>query len=178
MSPAAFADTYQERPTAEICVGLRTIAESDLATARSQAARWATQLHPDVSPEEGELFGPWIESYNDALLRWIIARGTCDPNNVDQPPEVWNVAPEDQVREALTADGVRYLIDEWEKMRIGVDPTVQEASEDVVLRDLPNLLPYAHRLSAGRRGRAMRLMAFVLGELRSVAPGDDAAQTP
>jgi hypothetical protein len=175
--PSAFADTYYDRPTDPICVGLRTIADGDVNAARSQAQKWADKSHPNATLEDPERFSIWIECYNDALLRWMVARGTCDPNDVTQSPECWNVAPEDQVREALTSDGVLLVYDEWERMRVSVDPTKRDAGDGEILEGLPKLLPFAKDLPSLRRGRLRRLLAFVLDELASVA-SDEALIAP
>lgn len=140
-----------------------------MTTARSQAIRFAQKAHPASAVGDPKSMGPWIEAYNDALMRWVIARGTCDPNDITQSPSVWAAAPEDQVRLALTTDGVGAIFDAWEKMRIETDPTSNGAGIDECLEALPRLLPHLNHLPSARRSRVARLLRFVISELEAAA---------
>ena len=167
---SAFADTWEDKPKTTICVGLRTIATQDLRTARAQAAEMANRCHPDVAPEDGDKFGAWIEAYNDMLMAWIVARGTCDPNDVNMPVEVWAAGPEDLVPLTLTKGGKQLLFDRWEMMTIAVDPTGRMASDDELTTGLPLLMQHTDKLAKNKAARLRRLAAFILDELAKVAP--------
>lgn len=163
-----FAQTWDDRPTEPICIGFRTIANRDISVARSKAAEWANNVHPDVTPDDGEKFSVWIEEYNDALMRHVIALGTCDANDIRESPEWWSAMPEEQVRVYLSPDGVKLLYDLWERMRVSVDPTLPCATDEDIRGRLIELLPLAKHLGHGREHRARRLLAFVLDELEAV----------
>jgi hypothetical protein len=169
--PAAFADTWQERPDTDVCMGLRFVADEDLEDARVEAFKRASRLFPNhrANAEATEL---WSVSFQDALIRWIVARGTCDPNDVQRPWSVWGAAPEDIVQQALTDMGAQRIFDAWEQMRIAADIGLPEATDDD-LALLPLLLARLPTLAAIARPRALRvrrLLRFVLEELESVPP--------
>lgn len=171
----AFADTWNEKPKTEVCMGLRLIAEKDLQIARSQAAELASTLHkPSEAKALEHIFQLWSDAYHDALIRWIVARGTCDPNDVGKDWEGWAAAPEDLTREALTADGAGMIFDRWERMRIATNPGI------LPLRDaeLPDLIAALSTfatsgkltaLSGGRGTRLRRLLRFVFEEVTKEA---------
>lgn len=172
----AFASTWDDRPLEEVCMGLRLLADADLEDARVEAFKRASELIPDHddNAEKTEL---WIASFQDALMHWIIARGTCDVNDVAKSWEGWEAAPEDMVPTSLTDRGAQHIFDAWERMRIGVDIGTPEASaEDLAL--LPALIERLPRLEAASRTRACRvrrLMRFALEELESMGPDPNPA---
>src|SRR5262249_18315068 len=79
--PAAWSNTWPDRAEEEGCLGLRFVPDAELEDARVEAFRRAERLFPKhrESAEERALF---VVSFQDALMRWVIARGTCDPNDV------------------------------------------------------------------------------------------------
>lgn len=165
--PEAWASSWEDRPEEDVCLGLRFVADADLEDARVEAYRRADRLFPDheKSPEATELF---VASFQDGLLRWVIARGTCDPNNVAKTWEGWEAAPEDiAVEVALTDVGAQYIFDAWERMRIQANiglPTATDA--DLLL--LPVLLARLPLVAARSKTQALRLrrlLRFVLEEL-------------
>ena len=165
-----YADTWYDRPKWSydpVLVGLRTIADADVQTARSQAAIYALQLHPRAREDEAER-GFWSDAFNDALMRWVVARGTCDPNDVRDGCELWREAPEDMVREALRPEGVGFIYDAWERMRIASDPTQRVAGLDELVMAAGTLEENYPALLARdpvRAARVRKLLAFVFDEL-------------
>ncbi len=166
----AFANTWVDRPEEDVCIGLRFVADADLEDARVEAYRRATGFFPNHERDQAttDLF---VASFQDALVRWVIARGTCDPNDVHKPWEPWSAAPEDiVVEQALTDVGAQLIFDAWERMRIASDIGLACASdEDIAL--LPDLLARLPGLLAVSRPRALRirrLLRFVLEELETV----------
>lgn len=178
--PAAWSSQWSDRPEEEVCIGLRFVPDADLEDARVEAYRRAAGLFPDheKSPETTELF---ITSFQDGLVRWVIARGTCDPNNLHNPWECWNAAPEDiAVEQALTDLGAQLIYDAWERMRIQANIALPTATDaDLLL--LPELLRRLPRMAAVSRTRALRvrrLLRFVLEELEEVEAEEETAPTP
>lgn len=170
--PSAWASTWEERPREEVCIGLRFIPEADLEDARVEAYKRAERLFPAhaESADARELFA---QSFNDALLRFIIARGTCDPNDVTQLWEPWSAAAEDiAVEQALTDKGAQLIFDTWEHMRLTGDIALPIASDEdiALLRELCVRLPVMAQQSRAREQRCRRLLRFVLEELETIEP--------
>jgi hypothetical protein len=175
--PDAFSSTWTDRPDEPECIGLRFVPDQDLEDARIEAYKRAAGFFPDheKSPETTELF---IASFQDALVRWVIARGTCDPNNVHKPWHAWAAAPEDiVVEQALTDNGAQLIYDAWERMRLASNIGLPVATdEDIAL--LPELLVRLPAMALESRTRALRLrrlLRFVLEELESVPLPDPKA---
>lgn len=166
----AFASTWIDRPEdEEVCIGLRLIPNTDIEDARIEAARHAAKLFPNHEKSE-ETTALFVASFNDAMIRWVIARGTCDPNNVHAPWKLWEAAPEDIVKEALTDLGAQLIFDAWERMRLALDIGIAVASDEdiALLADLAKRLPKLRTLSRAREQRCRRLLRFVLEELETV----------
>lgn len=164
--PSAFDATWERRPKSDVCIGLRFISDDDVQSARSQAAKTAFQLHPRAT-SGGLEEQPWSDAYEDALMRWIVARGTCDPNDVTVSWDGWREAPEDMVGIALTVDGVRLIFDAWERMRVANDVTIPEATDE----EIAQLATVAHerlgQIGKAEASRVRRLVRFCLNELES-----------
>ncbi len=164
--PHAFSRDWEERPKTEVCIGLRPARTCDLEDARRDAANAATDVFPKAI--EGEpWFSLWVEHYNDMLLRSIVARGTCDPNDVTQPWEGWRGDPDELARMHLTVEGTQLIFDAWERMRVANDVSQPPASDEDVIA-LIELLALLENLPRERAIRVRRLLAFCLGELRTV----------
>lgn len=167
--PSAFAPDWDGCPGGEVSIGLRPVAVIDLERARTEAATVATQAHPKAN-EGGVYFDLWAEQYHDALVRWIVARGTCDAGDASLDWEGWAGTPEDTTRFALTAEGARFIFDAWERMRIGGDISVPTATDEDI-SELVTLLGRVPELGRARGLRVRRLLAFCLEELRPVTLG-------
>lgn len=164
VTPRVFDDTWDGRPKSAVCLGLRFVSDDDLQAGRQQAAKVANRLHPRATSDSPEAL-LWADAYHDALLRWIVARGTCDPNDVSRPWDGWRAAPEDIAAIALTSEGAQYIFDAWERMRIATDPTIPAATDEE-LAVLPARA--AAKLSSLERAAAVRirrLVRFCLDEL-------------
>src|SRR5580704_5049939 len=86
LAPAAFADTYSEKPDDEIAVGLRLLPEIEATRAATsadqEAVRWCRD--PDnanaVLSEELKM-----DVRNDAFRRLVVGYAMCDPNDATVP---------------------------------------------------------------------------------------------
>lgn len=165
----AWATSWEDRPEEEVCIGLRYVAEGDLEDARIEALRRAEGLFPnhEQSEEHTRLF---IASFQDGLIRFIIGRGTCDPNDVRKSWSLWSAAPEDMAKDTLTDIGAQIIFDHWEKMRIENDiGTAAATDEDLtILPELLTRLPALGAISRSRELRLRRLLRFILEELETV----------
>lgn len=168
--PEAFASAWSERPDEDVTLGLRLVPDADLEDARIEALRRAERLFPNHSSTD-EHTQCFVASFQDTLMRWIIARGTCDPNNVHKPWYAWADATEDiVVEQALTDHGAQLIFDAWERMRIEVNIGLAPASDDdlALLPELLARLPRMAELSQSRALRIRRLLRYVLEDLESV----------
>jgi hypothetical protein len=183
--PNAFSSTWSERPGEDVAIGLRFVPDADLEDARVEAYRRAERLFPehDKSDSANDMF---VASFQDALMRWVIARGTCDPNDVTKPWYAWSETTDDIVVEvALTDHGAQLIFDAWERMRIAGNIGLAVAS-DADLALLPEMLarlPAMGAVSRTRELRVRRLLRFVLEELEAVevpetAPDSRAPENP
>lgn len=176
--PEAWASTWAARPTEEVCIGLRFVADATLEDARIEAYKRALAFFPDYekTPESTELF---VASFQDALVRWVIAHGTCDPNDVTKHWAEWADAPEDiAVEQALSDLGARHIYDAWEKMRIEANIGLAPASDDdiALLPELLKRLPKVATASRSQELRIRRLIRYVLEELEDFAEEEKPAE--
>lgn len=168
VTPRAFSPEWADRPLDDVCLGLRPVPSRDLEDARKDAADAATRLYPRA-PEGDPFFSLWSDHYHDMLLRSIVSRGTCDPNDVTQPWDGWRADPDELARTHLTTEGTQLIFDAWERMRIAHDVTAKPADDDDI-EDLIDRVVAIDRLTRGRAMRVRRLLAFCLAELRSLEP--------
>jgi len=159
----AFAEDWQGKPEVDFALGLRRVSDADIQTARAEAAKYAIEMHDDQLGR--------IESFNDALMRWIIIRGTCDANDSSLNAPIFEGSDEN-LRNALTSKAIRYLWDAVERFHIEHSPIVAEASDDEFLELIAYLkMPVIlEKLSPGARKRFRKLVGFLLSELREVDP--------
>jgi hypothetical protein len=122
LQPNAFADTWSERPSGPVQIGLRLIPESELHTARAEAAKVAWQLHPESADEDNR-----IDAFNDALMCWQVAVATCSPTDSRLP--FWDCA-NDAVPMALTSKAIRHVWEQTELLSIEQSPSSREATDD------------------------------------------------
>ena len=157
--PEAFASDWLERPQEPVQIGLRLVPDHDKQVARAEAAKYAAQMHPSADDVENT-----VDCFNDALLRWLIARATCQPHDVREP---WFQMAEDTVRIALSTEGVKMLAHEIEMLELEMSPLYKPATDDEVA-DLAALLqqgaPWGQMSPAEQRG-TRRLLAVVLERL-------------
>jgi hypothetical protein len=168
LEPWAFADSWERKPSGNVCVGLRILSEAENTTARAEAATLARQLHPEGGDEQTDCF-------NDALLRWLVATAVCDPNNVDSPAPVFGATDEELIRVAMTERGIRFVFDSLLKYQVETSPLYPEIGDDE-LGELSTLMlgGAADLLPPGARSTAKRHLLFALDALRLARP--EAAQ--
>lgn len=164
---SAFKDDWVDRPREPVAVGLRMVGNKRLEVARAQARKVANAAIKGVDTEDPDDMQLWADAFHHELFLQIVTYGTCDPNDVMADWPLFEVAPEDMAREYLSPDGLKFLFDAWERMRISVDPTQREATDEEVER-LPELLR-ERGAGMGRveAMRARRLIAFVIDRLQA-----------
>lgn len=163
LPPTIWATTWDSKPMGNVAIGLRLLSEADLVTATAESVREAEKLYPDGGDE-------FVVARNGFLLRWMIARGICDPNNADKPSEILPLA-EDMVRDALTDRGARWLFEEIERYHAEVSP-IHRPVTDEELRTLAQLLSVDSPFEGFDpvvEVMCRRLLSFVLQELDETA---------
>lgn len=177
LKPSAFADTWKFKPATEVAVGLRLVSSEVVENARAVAAKQAYEWHADK--DTGRIRDPdaYAESYNDTLMRRVVARAACDVNDRSKP---YFKAAEETVRAALTAEGVRRL---WDELLI----LHAESSVAIALADDEDLARLARVLLRGRaiaslpesdRLEARTLLAYVLTMLVGTGEAHEADVAP
>ncbi len=165
-----WAHTWEERPKTDLLAGMRLISDAEVQAGQHLARKFATDLHPGDTMRDREL---WVMAYEDALIRHVAARSLCDPHNVDEPFRAIAPAPEDIMasKDYVQPDGVRFLFDAYERLRIELDPT-QPLLEDGQLMDLVDAFDlHIDELSPTKAGRIRRLLSYCLSELTEQTNG-------
>lgn len=179
LGPAAFADAWSDKPRGPVTIGLRFLSEQDIQAARAEAAKQAVGWYLDKNDSGCIDEDARADAFEDALLRWAVARGTCSPVDVRQP---YFEAAEDTVRTALTSDGVRRIWDELVILHKGSGVGIEPATDNdlrllcriVTAGDaLPGLAP-------GPAAEVRKLLAYCLHQLAPYAGDvdDDAEDEP
>lgn len=122
LAPAAFADDWPSKPKVPVPVGVRLCSLEDIQFARAEASRVATEMHEPDSDERN-----WLDAFNDAIMRLVVARATCEPDDVSQP--YWDVADEN-VKLALSEGGVRALWDAYDALKLDTDQLAPQANDE------------------------------------------------
>lgn len=170
----SFADEWQSKPKEDTALGLRRVSDADIQTARAEAAKFAIEMHDD---EEGR-----FEAYSDALMRWLIVRGTCDANDLRLNHPLFD-GSEENVRTALTKESIRFLWDHVDRFHAETGPLVPEATDEEIillaayLRS-PSLI---ETMPIPTRKRFRKIVSFMLEELREsqpVPPDEEASVEP
>jgi len=114
------------------------------AQAEAQAQKWYPRKDwPNLTPEAVAVAVETAnDAYNEAVMRHMVARGTCDPNDVNKP---YFKHAEDNVRDWMTTDAVRRV---WDELLV-----LQAISSVAILRASPEDVERTARILAD--GRAM-----------------------
>jgi hypothetical protein len=137
-----FADQWESKPDAPVCVGLRLLAENDKTQARAMAVKQANDLHPDRGDE-------WVDCFNDAVQMQIDALGMCDPNDVNKPSEAFEYA-EDQLHFRITSKGAAFIFQAIQRYEVASSPIGALATSD----DLERLATMLGKLNLATLGPA------------------------
>jgi hypothetical protein len=142
-------------------VGLRLLADSEKTKARLTAEELADQVHPQRGPN-------WIDSFNDALIRQVVALALCDPNDVKKPFDLMPF-PESDVSDAFTSRGAALVFEAIDSYEINSSPIG-------IAADRPELDKLAHlvRLVDPKRlpMPLRRMIGHVVGELDQLVDED------
>ena len=150
---SAWSDTWDGKANAPTLVGVRLVAEGDLARARSEGERVADGLHP----RRGDR---WVEAYNQAVMHFVLGHALCLHDDVATP--LFEMQ-EFVISHRLSTEGTLRLWDAVEELRIVDSPLSPEISEDdlaALCAELRSDVWWA-RLAPSQRKRAARLLQRV-----------------
>lgn len=161
-----FADTWEDKPTEDTAIGLRKIADADIQTARAEAAKFAIAMHDD---REGQ-----IDAFNDMLMRWMIIAGTCDANDFTRQAPFFE-SSEENVRNALTSQSIRYIWDQIDAFLVETSPLVPIASDEEILDVAERLLmgPLPAGMPKADQIRIRKLLGVVMREIQFHEPKEE-----
>lgn len=125
--PGHYADTWRDKPTGPVQVGLRLVSEADFQVARAEAAKTAWEQFPEGDQDHDER----TDAFNDALAAWIVARATTQPDDASKP---WMEMAHDNVQLALTTGGLHFLFDQVVALYIERSPLSPEATDGELVR--------------------------------------------
>lgn len=159
LEPWVFADNWDGKPDAAICVGLKLTSQADKDVARADAEKRADELHPRRGPN-------WVDAFNDALIRQVVALGICDPNDVDKPCSTLRQA-QDLVGHALTPKGARFVFDAIDRYEVETSAVGVAIEQDELgrLRELLGSAPLEAMPLSLRR-----LLSYALERVEALAP--------
>ena len=165
LPPEVFSDSFRDRPSKPVRVGLRTIALLDLAEARQNAAQAAVAAFP--AERDASLA---LDTYNDELIAWFASRCVCELDDVRKDWALLEGTGVEGIKNVLSPEGARLIFDAYERLNIDQDPTQPEATDDEIVRLGEVYADAAPHLHGDRLSRVRRLLSFVLDELRAVIP--------
>ena len=168
LPPTAFSDEWKDRPTSAVAVGLRRLSEQDEKVSKEQGRKIVFRDHV----REGKIVDQeqaW-ESYNQELIRYMMARAMCDVNDVSKP---FFEFAEDVIHVALTSEGLGLVWDRWWMLKIS-GPAAPQADDDSIRR-LARILAkpeYMERLGDAEKV-ARKLLAVVLENFGELEVAED-----
>ncbi len=175
LKASAWAHEYKKRPGSDVAVGLRLLPEADIQMIKREAVKYALDLYSGEDGRPVDLL-ECTAAYNDALVRWVVGRSCCDPNDIDTS---FFDQEEETVRRGLTSDGARWLFDEYNRFRVETSPSQVVATPDDLGALSALLLTDGSfdKLTQARRLCNLKLLRAVLDELRdptgAQVDGDD-----
>ncbi len=99
---SVWAQTWTERPTVTIRLGLRSLAEQTLSEVTGAAMVRANRCHP----QGGEHDRLWADEYNRAVVAYAVGRSLCSPDSADVP---WHDYPDMVALTSMTPEGAAWL---------------------------------------------------------------------
>lgn len=159
--PEDFADEWPEKPETSIKVGLRLVPEYEMHKARAVAADKAVKSAAETDVR--------VEIYNDTLMAWAVAEGTCSQLDVTEP---WMKAAADVIPRALTSRGIRRIWEQLEQHHIESSPLYPEASADDLQRLSTRLVSHlgVENFTSAAAARLRKLASFMLSEFDKYDP--------
>ncbi len=168
LPPSAFADTWKGRPREPARIGIRLVGHDIVDVAEQTAAEDVAHLAPGTEGSDERAI--WVDAYNTAFMRGILAQALCSPDDVDR--NYFTDAPNDRVRVPFPPRTLRALWEEYETLSLETSPTTPEATDDEIAA-LGTLLTLAEPLSGvgvDTQRRLRRLVSRLRAELIEALP--------
>lgn len=162
LQPLDFSPTWAERPSSAVCFGIRIPCEADTDGLKAEAEKRAIEKHP------GDPMAAMYER-DRLLVRWVVARAICDPNDCGSPHPLFQFADE-QVPEALTKGAILRIHDDLERLIVETSPNYHEATDEqcvelgAALVD-GSILAELAKTSPVKAARVRRYLRFVYDEI-------------
>lgn len=159
---SAYADSWKQRPASPVTIGLRQLAERDYESGAKRAMEDAWTAFPVPSDADRR-----EESFVNALMRWVVARGTCLADDVTKPAFS---SYDEYVAGAFTPDGIKLLYQAVEDHKIEESCIGVEISASG-FADLARLATSAitvDRMLSQMTHREKRRLAHCLAEMKRV----------
>jgi len=155
-----FKTDWQSIPAEDVALGLRRVADGDISTAKAEAAKYAVEMADNREDQ--------IELYEDALMRWVIIFGTCDANDFNMASPLFE-GSEENVRNALTSQAIRYVFDAVDAFHVETGPFTRTLSDDEIVELAKRLMNGPLPTSMGRSSllRVRKLLGFVQSEIET-----------
>ena len=159
--PSAFAETWSRRPQGPTKLGLRSIGETELEIAESEAVKTAWKAYPKPGSSSEER----IALCNDHVMTNVLARVTVRAEDASVP--YFDPVPESLIRVGLTPGAIRRLWDEYARLSIEDGPLTPEASDEELEALGAALATCVAGLSAGPRARVRKLAKAIIDEIEA-----------
>jgi hypothetical protein len=167
LSPAVFADV-ENKPQANTVVGLRLLSADEKRRALKLAEERVTEIRGQrelTADEEHEI-------RIDAQMRYCVAAGMCDPNDITKGSPLFNMV-ELAVFAKLSDSGARYIFDALLKIEVEKSVAFTEAGPDEVIELVDRIGDgQLTRITGEGAASVLRHLAFALDILRE---SDDAS---
>ena len=155
LQPSVWAQTWTDRPTDPIEVGLRRLSETDLGEVESLANRRSQQLHPN-DPELA------ARAFNRALTKYALGRALCSPECADVP--FWD-SPDVVAMLAFDDAGAAWLYAEFQAETVRTSLLGHEGDPLEILTRLGEQCTEIAGLPLVKRHQVTRLLAGALAIL-------------
>lgn len=169
LKPSDFADTWADKPSTEVAVGIRLLSENDYQTAKAEASRVVERLY---TANDGGLrdHEKAAEAWDDALICWVVAIGTCNVNDVQAS---YFPYANDVITLALTSRAIQRIYDAIDLLHLEESPATHEATDEELVALGEALAKGAEVLSSLKRieaRRARRLLGHAFATLLPPPP--------
>lgn len=155
--PSTWAQTWPERPTEAVDVGLRSLSEAVLSQVTGAAMARASKFHPG-GDERSRL---WADEYNRAVVAYAVARALCLPDCADVP--WWEY--QDLAVDRLTPEGAAWLYAALTAAMVRVSPLAAEEPPSDLYARLGAKMGEVGHLPPARAGQVSRLLRAALDVL-------------
>lgn len=169
IQPGMWTSEWADKPSVPMKVGVRLLSEQSIQESKAEASRVVVGFYEGATEDQEGL----VDSYNDALMRSSVARGICAHSSAKIP---FFALGEEEVRQHMTPEGVRFLFQEIEAAHIAHSPCQREVDRDECLK-LAVILQREvalERLRGPEKARVGRMLSYCLDALEEAEEAAEA----